>query len=43
MGKTTLVEKDILDGKRLLEALDHADFRARAALWFYMFEPGEYQ
>lgn len=36
MVKTTLVEKDIEEGGRLLDALDKSKFRVKAALWFYL-------
>jgi hypothetical protein len=33
--KTTLVDRDIEDGIRLIEALDKIHFRIQAALWLY--------
>jgi hypothetical protein len=38
MGKATLVESDITDGRELIEALKQAGFPIRAALWFYFSE-----
>jgi hypothetical protein len=35
MDKTTLVEKDIGDGKILIENLDRSKFKLVGALWFY--------
>jgi len=35
MDKATLVEKEIADGKLLIEALDRANFTLSGALWFY--------
>jgi hypothetical protein len=35
MDKATLVEKDIADGKLLIEALDRSKFTLSGALWFY--------
>jgi hypothetical protein len=38
-----LVEKDIEDGRKLIEALDQADFRVHAALWFYFSDSEEWR
>ncbi|HLB90254.1 MAG TPA: hypothetical protein VJK29_21525 [Terriglobales bacterium] len=38
MVTTTLVERDIEDGKRLIKALDESEFKVRSALWFYVSE-----
>ena len=43
MDKTVLVEKNIGEGRRLLEALDSAGFRVLAALWFYLTEDEEWR
>jgi hypothetical protein len=43
MARTSLVERDIKAGKKLIEALDQAGFGVHAALWFYLSEPGEWQ
>lgn len=36
MDKTALVEVNIENGKKLVEALDKAHFKVYAALWFYL-------
>jgi len=38
-----LVEKDVEEGKRLIEALDNAGFQVRAVLWFYLAESDEWR
>ena len=43
MDKTVLVEKDIQEGKRLIEALDKTDFEVEAALWFYLTDSDEWR
>lgn len=43
MDKTTLVEKDIKDGERLIRALDEADFQVHSALWFYLPESDKWR
>jgi hypothetical protein len=43
MDKTALVEKDIEEGRRLIEALDNAGFQVRAVLWFYFAESDEWR
>jgi len=43
MDKTILVEKNIEEGRRLLVALDSADFGALAALWSYVTEDEEWR
>lgn len=43
MDKTTLVEKNIEEGRGLLLALDSAGFRVSAALWFYVAEDEEWR
>lgn len=43
MDKTALVEKDVEEGKRLIEALDNAGFQVRAVLWFYLAESDEWR
>jgi hypothetical protein len=43
MDKTALVEKDIQEGKGLIEALDKADFQVEAAIWFYLTDSGEWR
>jgi hypothetical protein len=43
MDTTALVEKGIPEGKRLIEALDKADFQVQAAIWFYLTDAGEWR
>jgi len=43
MGRKILVEKDIEEGKRLIEALDKANFGVKAALWFYLTDSDEWR
>lgn len=43
MVKTALVEKDIEEGKRLIEELDKTNFRVQAALWFYLADSDEWR
>lgn len=43
MDKTALVERNIEDGRRLLEALDEADFQVSVALWLYVVEDEEWR
>ena len=43
MDKKVLVEKDIEEGKRLIEALDKTDFQVEAAMWFYMTDSEEWR
>jgi hypothetical protein len=43
MDKTSLVEKDIKEAKRLIKALDESEFEVRAALWFYLTESDEWR
>ncbi|GAG05740.1 unnamed protein product, partial [marine sediment metagenome] len=43
MDKTVLVEKAIEDGKKLIEALDKADFQVEAAMWFYLPDSDEWR
>lgn len=43
MDKTALVERNIEDGRKLVEALDQAGFQVRAALWFYFSEAGQWR
>jgi hypothetical protein len=43
MVKTALVEKDIEEGKRLIEELDKTNFIVRAALWFYVSDADEWR
>jgi hypothetical protein len=38
MDKTTLVEQDMKDGRKLIQALDKAGFPIEAALWYYLTE-----
>lgn len=40
MDKITLVEKDLEDGRRLIQTLDEARFPIVAALWYYLSEEG---
>lgn len=43
MDKATLVEKDIADGKSLIEALDRSKFTLSGALWFYLSKAEEWR
>lgn len=43
MVKAALVEKDIQEGKRLIEELDKTNFKVRAALWFYLTDSDEWR
>lgn len=43
MVKAALVEKDIDEGKRLIEELDKTDFQVQAALWFYLVDSDEWR
>jgi hypothetical protein len=43
MGKTQLVDKDIEDGKKLIEALDRSSFPVTGALWFYITDSDEWR
>ena len=43
MDKKVLVEKDIEEGKRLIEALDKTDFQVEAAMWFCMTDSEEWR
>jgi hypothetical protein len=43
MDTTILVEKNIEEGKRLIETLDKTDFEVWAALWFYSSDSKEWQ
>jgi len=43
MDKTILVEKDIQEGKELIEALDKAGFQVQAAMWFYFTDSDEWR
>lgn len=43
MDKTALVENDIRDGERLVDALDNAGFQVEAALWFYLTDSDEWR
>lgn len=43
MDKTLLVDKDIEDGKRLVEALDISGFPVTSALWFYLTDSDEWR
>jgi len=38
-----LVDSDIKDGKRLIEALDRANFPLNGALWFYLADSDEWR
>ncbi len=41
--KAALVKEDLHDGKRLIEALDKANFKVQAALWFYLADSDEWR
>ena len=43
MDKTILVENDIQEGKRVIEALDNANFQVEAAMWFYLADSEEWR
>lgn len=43
MGKTILVDKDIQDGRLLVEALDRSKFSLDGALWYYMLNSDEWR
>jgi hypothetical protein len=43
MDKTTLVEKSINEGKRLIESLDKAGLIINAAMWFYLSDTSEWR
>jgi len=43
MDQSPLVERQIEDGRRLIEALDAASIEVVAALWFYFDEPEEWR
>ena len=43
MVKTALVEKNLEEGKRLIEELDKTTFRVDAAFWFYVSESDEWR
>ncbi len=43
MGQTVLVEKEIEEGKRLIEALDKANFQVEAAMWFYLTDSDQWR
>jgi len=43
MDTTILVEKDIEDGRKLVEALDRSNFNLVGALWFYFADSREWR
>ncbi len=43
MDKTALVERDIQEGKDLIEALDKTEFKVDASLWFYSSDSDEWR
>jgi len=43
MDKTALVERDMQEGKDLIEALDKTEFKVDASLWFYSSDSDEWQ
>ncbi len=43
MVKEALVEKNIEEGKRLIEELDGKNFKVQAALWFYSADSDEWR
>lgn len=43
MDKKILVEKDIEDGKMLIEELDRSNFKLFGALWFYFADSEEWR
>lgn len=42
MVKETLVDRDISDGKKLIQILDKSGFKVRSAFWLYVSELGEW-
>ena len=43
MDKEILVDRDIEDGKKLIESLDRSLFQLKSALWFYFTESEEWR
>ena len=43
MDKTVLVERDMQEGKDLIEALDKTEFKVDASLWFYSSDSDEWR
>ncbi len=43
MVKTVLVEKEIEEGKRLIQELDKSKFKVQAAIWVYMDDSDEWR
>ncbi len=43
MATTVLVERDIQEGKDLIEALDKTEFKVDASLWFYSSDSDEWR
>lgn len=43
MDKTTLVDENIDEGRRLIEGLDREGFRVDAAMWFYLTDTSEWR
>ncbi|MEA1869608.1 MAG: hypothetical protein U9N09_05630 [Euryarchaeota archaeon] len=43
MDKTALVERDIQEGKDIVEALDKTEFKVDASLWFYSSDSDEWR
>ena len=43
MDKAALVEADVQEGRRLIQALDEKGFSLRAALWFYLPDLAEWR
>jgi hypothetical protein len=43
VDKTTLVDKDISDGEKLIRKLDMGTFKVSSALWFYVSELSEWK
>jgi hypothetical protein len=43
VDKTTLVEDNIKNGKKLIESLDKTEFKVKAALWFYLVDSNEWR
>jgi hypothetical protein len=43
MATTVLVERDIQEGKDLIEALDKTEFKVDSSLWFYSSDSDEWR
>lgn len=43
MDKTSLVEENKINGKKLIESLDRTKFKVKASLWFYLVDSNEWR